>query len=193
MLNAVTTCTNCVNTTGIGAALGVFFAIYAVIAVVGIIATVKIITKAGYSGWWVLIWFVPLLNLVFFLIFAFSDWPVLQRLRAAEQRAVYSGGYGAAGGGYGYVPPSGGPPSGGPPSRQPAGVPEAGPAPLPSFYPSSQPAQPDPVAAPAPAPAPAAPTPETAPTAQPPAGWYPSPDGVGQRWWDGTTWSSQTR
>ena len=82
MLNAVTTCTNCVNTTGIGAALGVFFAIYAVIAVVGIIATVKIITKAGYSGWWVLIWFVPLLNLVFFLIFAFSDWPVLQRLRA---------------------------------------------------------------------------------------------------------------
>lgn len=89
-----------------------------------LIATGKIITKAGYSGWWILVpltpialWLITLVALasatyspfnsvtsayfnasgyaalfvfdgiaallpwVFFLIFAFSDWPVHQRLR----------------------------------------------------------------------------------------------------------------
>lgn len=38
--------------------------------------TMQIIHKAGYSRAWVLISFVPLLNFVFFYIFAFSRWPV---------------------------------------------------------------------------------------------------------------------
>ncbi|MBX9244108.1 DUF2510 domain-containing protein [Actinotalea ferrariae] len=24
----------------------------------------------------------------------------------------------------------------------------------------------------------------------PPAGWYPAPDGAGQQYWDGTTWTT---
>ncbi|QWC18013.1 DUF805 domain-containing protein [Cellulomonas dongxiuzhuiae] len=49
-----------------------------------LIAYVRIIQKAGYSGWWVLVGLVPVLNLVMFLVFAFSTWPVLkenERLR----------------------------------------------------------------------------------------------------------------
>lgn len=36
---------------------------------------VKIIRKAGYSGWWVLLWFVPIVNLIALWVFAFSKWP----------------------------------------------------------------------------------------------------------------------
>jgi hypothetical protein len=38
---------------------------------------VKILQKAGYSGWWVLLWFVPVGNIVALWIFAFADWPAL--------------------------------------------------------------------------------------------------------------------
>lgn len=30
------------------------------------------------------------------------------------------------------------------------------------------------------------------PYAPPPSGWYPSPDGYGLRWWDGTNWTSHS-
>ena len=40
---------------------------------------VKIIQKAGYSGWWVLILLVPIANLVAIWVFAFSKWPTLQK------------------------------------------------------------------------------------------------------------------
>ena len=63
----------------------VFLAIELVVAVVSIVATVRVITKAGYSGWWILISFVPFVNFVMFLVFAFSKWPVEQRLEAAER------------------------------------------------------------------------------------------------------------
>ena len=66
---------------GAGAALGILFVIYAGIAVVSIVAWVKILNKAGYSGWWILIALVPLVNLVMFLVFAFSDWPIHQEVR----------------------------------------------------------------------------------------------------------------
>jgi len=39
----------------------------------------KILRKAGYSGWWVLLWFVPIGNIVALWIFAFADWPALRR------------------------------------------------------------------------------------------------------------------
>jgi len=40
---------------------------------------IKILQKAGYSGWWVLLWFVPIGNVVALWIFAFADWPALRR------------------------------------------------------------------------------------------------------------------
>jgi predicted lysophospholipase L1 biosynthesis ABC-type transport system permease subunit len=67
-----------------GAAFAVFVVIYLVFLVFAIIATVKIVTKAGYSGWWVLIGLVPVANIVFYFIFAFSEWPVLRELADAR-------------------------------------------------------------------------------------------------------------
>lgn len=48
----------------------------------------QIVSKAGYPGAWALIAFVPLVNLVFFFVFAFSDWPILKRLRTAQSDAI---------------------------------------------------------------------------------------------------------
>ena len=36
----------------------------------------QIIHKAGYSRIWILVWFVPLLNIIMLWVFAFSRWPV---------------------------------------------------------------------------------------------------------------------
>jgi uncharacterized membrane protein YhaH (DUF805 family) len=67
-----------------GPAFAVFAVIYLVFLVFAIIATVKIVTKAGYSGWWVLIGLVPVANIIFYFIFAFSEWPVLRELANAR-------------------------------------------------------------------------------------------------------------
>lgn len=32
--------------------------------------------KAGFSGWWAVLLFVPLVNIITIWIFAFVDWPV---------------------------------------------------------------------------------------------------------------------
>lgn len=61
-----------------GAALVIYLAFLVVI----VIAYVRIIQKAGYSGWWVLVGIVPILNVVMFLVFAFSRWPVLREREA---------------------------------------------------------------------------------------------------------------
>lgn len=38
---------------------------------------VRILSKAGYSGWWVLLSFLPLVNIAMVWLFAFADWPRL--------------------------------------------------------------------------------------------------------------------
>ncbi len=43
------------------------------------IPAAMILRKAGYSGWWVLISFVPLLNVIMFWVFAFARWPLEER------------------------------------------------------------------------------------------------------------------
>ncbi len=50
-----------------------------VIACLWVIATAKILTKAGYSGWWSLLLLIPLVNLIGCWVFAFSRWPNLTR------------------------------------------------------------------------------------------------------------------
>jgi len=46
------------------------------------IPIVKILQKAGYSGWWCLIVFVPLVNIIMFYVFAFANWPALRDRQA---------------------------------------------------------------------------------------------------------------
>ncbi len=68
------------TTTGAGA--GVLFIVYAALIVLVFVGWVKILRKAGYSGWWSLLIIVPLVNIVMFLVFAFGDWPSLRGQRA---------------------------------------------------------------------------------------------------------------
>jgi Protein of unknown function (DUF2510) len=84
----------CTSTTGAGVAVGVLVIIYLAILVVVILAYVRIITKAGYSGWWVLIALVPLVNVVMFLVFAFSEWPIEKELARLRTQRGYLGGGG---------------------------------------------------------------------------------------------------
>jgi len=189
-------------------ALGLMLVVYLAIAVVSILAAVKVATKAGYSGWWVLIAVVPLVGFVMVLVFAFSDWPVLREVRMLRARASavappFSPGYGGDGGAPGGRPGPGGnlrspgpsfsaPPTahhGHPPPARMMGT-DATDVPMPPFH-LHTPVRPAEQS-----------TPATdggsttvdggahrpAPTVRPPAGWYPTPDGR-RRYWDGTTWT----
>jgi hypothetical protein len=93
------------SSSNVGPALSVLLVIYVVILAVFIWAYVRIIRRAGYSGWWILIGLVPLVNVVMFLVFAFKEWPIQREL--AQLRAM------AGQGGYRSGPPAGyGNPSG---------------------------------------------------------------------------------
>ncbi len=39
----------------------------------------KTISRAGYSPWWSLLLFVPLVNVISMWIFAYAEWPALKR------------------------------------------------------------------------------------------------------------------
>ncbi|GAA4846720.1 hypothetical protein GCM10023221_26750 [Luteimicrobium xylanilyticum] len=68
-----------------------------------LVAGIRVIQKAGYSGWWILVTFVPLLNTIMFLVFAFSRWPVERELaawRTQAQTPPPPGMYGQPGGPY---------------------------------------------------------------------------------------------
>jgi hypothetical protein len=97
------------TTTGAGVGAGIVVVIYIVVVAVFIVATVRILQKAGYSGWWALITIVPLVNVIMFLVFAFSDWPALRG----------PGGYGYPAGGAQQFPSYGQPPYGQPGYGQP--------------------------------------------------------------------------
>jgi uncharacterized membrane protein len=67
---------------------GVALAVYLAFLVVCLVASIRIIQKAGYSGWWILIALVPILNVVMFLVFAFARWPVLRERDAMRAGQV---------------------------------------------------------------------------------------------------------
>jgi len=66
---------------GIGLLLGI------VVLIITVIAWWKIFSKAGHSGALALLFLVPIVNLVIFLWFAFSEWPIHRRMRELERRA----------------------------------------------------------------------------------------------------------
>jgi len=55
---------------------GPFFLVFTILGfLIFALPVMEIIHKAGYSRIWILIWFVPLVNIIFLWIFAFSRWP----------------------------------------------------------------------------------------------------------------------
>jgi hypothetical protein len=81
--------------TGVGVSVVLF--VYLAIVIVSIVAAVKVVTKAGYSGWWVLITLVPLVNFVMLLVFAFSEWPVIREVKTLRAQVSSGSGYGTPG------------------------------------------------------------------------------------------------
>jgi len=61
----------------------VHWIIVLIILLVYLLPIIKILQKAGYSGWWCILLFIPIVNIVFLWIFAYSDWP---SLRGAQGR-----------------------------------------------------------------------------------------------------------
>ena len=53
----------------------VTFLFWVVALVIFFWCAARILNKAGYSGWWSLIMLIPIVNIVFLWIFAFSKWP----------------------------------------------------------------------------------------------------------------------
>ncbi len=194
-------------TTVVAPAAGVLVLVYLAIVVVSFVAAVRVVTKAGYSGWWVLITLVPVVNFVMVLVFAFSDWPVLREIRVLRAQAPswpagpgagFGGGPGPwmTGGAGGAFPPPG-PPFGGAPApdadRLAAGEGGGGhleaEAPLPPFHPAAEAPSPEEAPSPQAAAEPIeAPVGAQAAPAEPPPGWYRVPDGR-LRYWDGTAWT----
>jgi len=54
-------------------------AVIAITLAIFFVPVVAILRRAGYSGWWVLLWFVPVVNVLALWIFAFARWPALGR------------------------------------------------------------------------------------------------------------------
>jgi hypothetical protein len=52
--------------------------IWAFVAVFG-----RVANRAGYSRWWLVTLFVPILNLIMLWVFAFASWPVFNARRQA--------------------------------------------------------------------------------------------------------------
>ncbi|MGO9772225.1 MAG: hypothetical protein ACLPSW_22280 [Roseiarcus sp.] len=51
--------------------------VFIVVAAVYFIPVVKILNRAGYSGWWSLLGFFPIVNVIALWVFAYAQWPAL--------------------------------------------------------------------------------------------------------------------
>ena len=50
-----------------------------------LIGWIRIFSRVGWPAWLGVLLFVPVVNLVVFLLFAFKEWPIEQRLRSVAQ------------------------------------------------------------------------------------------------------------
>jgi hypothetical protein len=61
-------------------ALGIWhILILLIISGIFLVPYAKILSRAGWSSWFCLLWFLPLVNLIMLWVFAFGDWPALNR------------------------------------------------------------------------------------------------------------------
>ena len=74
----------------VGALIGMMV-LYAALIAFGVYLYVRIARKAGYSGWYAALLFVPVANLVVIVMFAFKEWPIEAEVRMLRQSAY--GGY----------------------------------------------------------------------------------------------------
>jgi hypothetical protein len=68
---------------------GIAIVIGLILLIIAFIPYVLIIKKAGYSGWWVLIAFVPIVNFIMLWVFALARWPLEDRARGMGAEKVF--------------------------------------------------------------------------------------------------------
>ena len=73
----------------IGGVIGLLFVLLIVAAILSIWGL--IFKKAGYSFWLCLLMVIPLVNLIWLLIFALSTWPIHRELEHYRAQMGYSG------------------------------------------------------------------------------------------------------
>jgi len=66
------------------AVLVIALLLWAFVAIFG-----RILNRTGYSRWWLLTIFVPLLNLIMLWVFAFANWPLYKPRVATPRCAQY--------------------------------------------------------------------------------------------------------
>jgi bacteriorhodopsin len=66
-----------------------FFALLGLIA--WAILMVLIFKKAGYSGLQIIFLFIPLVNVIVFVWFALTEWPIEKELKEMKARLVFTG------------------------------------------------------------------------------------------------------
>jgi hypothetical protein len=59
--------------------------------IVWVVLMVLIFRKAGYSGVQIILLFVPIVNLVLFIWFAITEWPIQKELRELKTRNITPG------------------------------------------------------------------------------------------------------
>jgi hypothetical protein len=86
-----------------GGLLAILIALYVALIVFVIWCYVRVIRRAGYSGWWLLMSLVPIGNLIMLGFFAFKEWPIRRELEYLRRHAAMTGlpGYGP-----GQMPPA---------------------------------------------------------------------------------------
>ena len=62
----------------------VMVGLFAASFVISVIALVRIVQRVGYNGWWVVIMFVPVANLLALWYFGFGPWPADAKLARAR-------------------------------------------------------------------------------------------------------------
>ncbi len=53
--------------------------VFIVVAAIYFVPVVKILNRAGYSGWWSLLGLLPIVNVIALWVFAYAKWPALDR------------------------------------------------------------------------------------------------------------------
>ena len=59
--------------------LGVLVISFVLVLVISLVPYWLILRKAGFSGWWVLLLFIPIVNIAAPWIFALVQWPAMER------------------------------------------------------------------------------------------------------------------
>jgi hypothetical protein len=52
--------------------------VLAILAAVPLVPVLQILRRAGFSGWWSILYFLPVVNWIVLWVFAFARWPSLE-------------------------------------------------------------------------------------------------------------------